>query len=40
MTPEGTNETGGSPVYAALNDPQGNPLAITAAKIEQVLESV
>lgn len=31
-TLDGTN-------YAVLNDPQGNALAITAAKIEQILET-
>lgn len=35
ITIEGSNHGG---VYATLNDPQGNALVITTAKIEQVLE--
>ena len=38
ITIEGTNFEI-SPVYATLNDPQGNPLTITIAKIEQILEN-
>jgi hypothetical protein len=34
---QGANEPD-SPVYAALNDPQGNDLNIGAAKIEQIVE--
>jgi hypothetical protein len=37
FTPDGTAI--GSLTYAALNDPQGNVLDVTAAKIEQVLEN-
>jgi len=37
-TIQGSNDISGTPVYATLNDPQGNVLEITAAKIEQVLE--
>jgi hypothetical protein len=28
-----------TPIYSVLNDPQGNPLVFTIAKIEQVLEN-
>lgn len=28
-----------SPTYAVLNDPQGNPLTVTSAKIETLLEN-
>jgi len=36
---EGTNES--SPAnWATLNDPQGNPLSVTSAKIEELLELV
>lgn len=36
---KGSNFTG-TPTWATLNDPQGNALDITAAKIEQLLENV
>lgn len=37
---EGSNDRkADTPTYATLNDPNGNALSITAAKIEQVLES-
>lgn len=35
---EGTNYTSG-PTYRTLNDPQGNALSVTSAKVEQVLEN-
>lgn len=35
---EGSNNGGVN--YRSLNDPQGNALSVTAAKIEQVLENV
>ena len=37
-TIQGSNDVSGSITYATLNDPQGNALTITAAKIEQILE--
>ena len=38
VTMQGTNDTTGG-TYATLNDPQGNALTFTVAKIEQVLEN-
>lgn len=38
-TVEGTNMPA-TPTYATLNDPQGNILEITTAKIEAILENV
>lgn len=35
---EGSNESGTVSNWVTLNDPQGNPLSITTAKIEQILE--
>ena len=36
---KGSNFTTGTPTWATLNDPQGNALDVTAAKIEQILEN-
>ena len=37
---EGTLDTGDSPVYFTLTDPQGNAISKTAAAGEQILENV
>ena len=36
---EGSNDAASGAIYATLNDPQGNALSITAAKIETILEN-
>ena len=36
---EGTNDTGGSPVYNVLKAPDSNTLGFPAAAIEQILEN-
>lgn len=36
---EGSNDAKTGATYATLNDPQGNALSITAAKIETILEN-
>ena len=39
VTLQGSNTAGGSEVWATLNDPQGNTLVFSTAKVEQVLEN-